>query len=103
MVSPINGLQGVPPLASSALAKLNPPSAAPAAASFDNMLLESISQTNALEQSAQTAIEQSLTGGDITQVEVFTAVKKADLAMRMLLQMRNKALEAYQEIQQLRM
>ena len=103
MVSPINGLQATPPLASSALAKLNPSSAAPATAGFENLLLESISRTNALEQSAQTAIEQSLTGGDITQVEVFTAVKKADLAMRMLLQMRNKALEAYQEIQQLRM
>jgi flagellar hook-basal body complex protein FliE len=70
---------------------------------FQDLLLQSISQVNSADASAQAAIQESLMGGDITQVEVFTAVKKADLSLRMLLQMRNKAMEAYEEIKQLRM
>ncbi len=72
-------------------------------ANFQNLLLDSIAQTNNMQLSAQSAIETGLTGGDITQVEVVTAVKKADMAMRLMLQIRNKLMDAYQEIQQLRM
>ena len=71
--------------------------------SFQNLLFDSLQQVNSMQQSAQGAIEENLAGGDITQVEVFAAVKKADLALRMLLQMRNKIMEAYNEIKQLRM
>jgi flagellar hook-basal body complex protein FliE len=71
--------------------------------SFQNMLLGSISETNNLQLSAEQAIEEHLAGGDVTQVEVFSAMKKADLSLRMMMQMRNKIMEAYDEIQQLRM
>lgn len=71
--------------------------------SFQGMLLDSLSETSAMEQQAQTAIEKSLTGGDITQVEVVSAVKKADMALRLMLQIRNKLYDAYQEVQQIRM
>ena len=100
MTSPI---RGTPPLA---LAPPRPtPGAGPAAdaASFQDLLLGSLRRTNALQQEARQAIEAGLTGGDVSQIEVFTAVKKADLAMRMMLQVRNKLVEAYQEIQQMRM
>jgi flagellar hook-basal body complex protein FliE len=70
--------------------------------SFQGLLLNSLSETNALEQQAQTAIEASLTGGDVTQVEVVSAVKKADMALRLMVQIRNKLYDAYQEIQQIR-
>ncbi|MGE3315596.1 MAG: flagellar hook-basal body complex protein FliE [Planctomycetaceae bacterium] len=76
-------------------------SAAPV--SFQGMLLDSLSETNALQQDAQSAIEKSLTGGDITQVEVVSAVKKADMALRLMMQIRNKLYDAYQEVQQIRM
>lgn len=70
---------------------------------FQDLLLQSLDQVNQLEQSGQAAIEKSLAGGDITQVEVFSAFKKADLALRMLLQIRNGVLEAYNEIKQMQM
>ena len=41
------------------------------------------------------------TRGDINEAEVLTAVQKADLAFRMLLQVRNKLIEAYREVQQI--
>src|ERR1700680_4015670 len=77
-------------------------SAAPAPA-FQNLLLDSLSQVEAMQQSAQTAVEKGLSGGDITQVEVLTSMKKADLALRLMVQVRNKILDAYNEVQQLRM
>jgi flagellar hook-basal body complex protein FliE len=85
------------------LAEFAQPTAAGGNVDFQSLLLDSISQVTSLDAQAQGAIQESLMGGDITQVEVFTAVKKADLALRMLLQMRNKAMEAYDEIKQLRM
>ncbi|MAT15749.1 MAG: flagellar hook-basal body complex protein FliE [Planctomyces sp.] len=72
-------------------------------ASFQDLLLGAVAETNQLELNAQDAIDRSLLGEDISQVEVMSAVKKADLSMRLLLQMRNKMMEAYQELQQLRM
>ena len=74
-----------------------------AAAPFQDLLLGMLRSTNDLQQQADAAIEESLIGGDISQIEVFASVKKADLALRMMLQVRNKLVEAYQEVQQLRM
>jgi flagellar hook-basal body complex protein FliE len=71
--------------------------------SFSQLLLNSLSETSQLDLQAQSAIQQQLAGEEISQVEVFTAVKKADLSLRMMLQIRNKLVEAWQEIQQLRM
>ena len=70
----------------------------PLAAGFEAMLTE----TMQLEQAAQQNIETALTGGDITQAEVLAAVKKADLSLRLLMQLRNKTLAAYNELQQMR-
>jgi len=70
--------------------------------SFQNMLWKSLEQVNSLQQSAESAVEESLVGGDVSEVEAMTAVKKADLSLRMMLQIRNKLLEAYNEIQQMR-
>ena len=39
----------------------------------------------------------------MTQIEVMTSMKKADLALRMMIQIRNKIMDAYDEIKQLRM
>ena len=60
-----------------------------------------MNQTSSLAQSAEQAVETSLTGGDITQIEVLSAVKKADLALRMMMQIRNKLLEGFNEIKQM--
>lgn len=71
--------------------------------SFQSLLQNSIEQMGQSEAHANQMIEQSLLGDDVTQVEVMTAVKKADLALKMMVQVRNKLLEAYDEIKQLRM
>lgn len=72
-------------------------------ASFQDALRQALGQVQSLNANAQTSVEQSLAGGDLTMVESFTAVREADLALRLMIQIRNKLLDAYQEIQQLRM
>jgi flagellar hook-basal body complex protein FliE len=70
---------------------------------FADLLLQQLGQVNALDQSAQSAVERSLSGGNITDVEVLTEMKKADLALRMMIQVHNKIFDAYSEIKQMQM
>jgi|SRR5271154_6078679 flagellar hook-basal body complex protein FliE len=70
---------------------------------FADLLMQQLGQVNALDQSAQSAVERSLSGGDISQVEVLTEMKKADLALRMMIQVHNKIFDAYSEIKQMQM
>ncbi len=70
---------------------------------FQDLLIQSLSDVAGLQDTAEAGVQESLLQGDVTNVEVLTAVKKADLALRMMLQVRNKVLEAYDEIKQIRM
>jgi flagellar hook-basal body complex protein FliE len=72
------------------------------APSFKDMLIDSIKQVNTMQQDADRAVETLFTGGDINPAEVLTAVQKADLAFRMMMQIRNKLVAAYEEIQNIR-
>jgi flagellar hook-basal body complex protein FliE len=80
---------------------LNP--VAPPPSGFQDALMQAMGQTQALNIQARSSVEQSLVGNDLTMVESFTAMREADLALRLMIQIRNKLLDAYQEIQQLRM
>src|SRR5215469_18358052 len=70
---------------------------------FEDVLLKSIEHVNELDRQSQSMIAGALIGEDYTQAEVFTAVKKADLAFRTMLQIRNKLLDAYNELINIRM
>ena len=68
---------------------------------FQQLLKSALQTTASLQNQAQNSIETQLIGGDITNAEVMTDLRKADLAMRMLLSVRNKLLEAFEEIKQM--
>jgi len=70
--------------------------------SFSELLSSGVNQVNSMQQDAQSQVHQLLTGGDVSQVEVFTSVQKADMAFRMLVQVRNKLMAAYDEINAIR-
>ncbi len=70
--------------------------------SFKNFLLESIQNVNDMQVSADQAVETLMTGGDADPAEVLTAVQKADLAFRMMMQVRNKLMQVYQEVRDVR-
>lgn len=71
--------------------------------SFESHLLESLDQVNRLQQEATQGVERLVTGETDNMAEVFSAVRKADVAFSMLMEMRNKLVDAYREIQQMRM
>lgn len=70
--------------------------------SFKDFLVDSIQEVNSMQQDADKAVEQLAAGGDVTPAEVLTAVQKADIAFRMMMQVRNKIVAAYQEVQNIR-
>ena len=70
--------------------------------SFKDLLVDSIQQVNTMQLQADQAVETLFTGGEINPAEVLTAVQKADLAFRLTMQMRNKLMEVYQEIKDIR-
>src|SRR5688500_10297050 len=69
---------------------------------FKNMLLEALDQVNNMQQEADQAVQQLVTGGDVNPAEVLTSLQKADMSFRMMLQIRNKLVQAYQEVNNIR-
>ncbi|MEM9645519.1 MAG: flagellar hook-basal body complex protein FliE [Planctomycetota bacterium] len=68
---------------------------------FAGLLMDQVSEVNQMQLGADDKVHALLTGEDVNEAEVLTAVQKADLAFRMLLQVRNKLMEAYREVQQI--
>jgi len=66
--------------------------------SFSDTLKQFVSDVNSLQNQASEA-EAKLVTGEITDIhEVMIAVEKANTSMELMLEMRNKIVEAYQEI-----
>lgn len=70
--------------------------------SFKNLLMDSIQQVNTMQVKADNAVEAMFNGSDIHPAEVLTTVQKADLAFRLTMQMRDKLMDVYREIQEIR-
>lgn len=70
--------------------------------SFKDVLIKSISDVNDLQLDAEHAINDLALGKTQNVTEVMAAVEKADLAFKNLMAVRNKIIDAYREIQQLR-
>lgn len=66
--------------------------------SFGDMLSSMVAQTNQLQQQADQAIEQLHTGGQQNLHESMISMEKADISLRYMVQVRNKAIDAYQEV-----
>ena len=67
-------------------------------ADFGDILQSSIENVNDAQLSGDMAIEKLQSGEAKHLHEVMLAVEEADISLRMLVQMRNKALTAYEEI-----
>ncbi len=76
--------------------------AAPAASkSFKSVLLESLDEVNRLQAEADQGVQRLVTGQTENVAEVMTAVNKAGIAFDLLMEIRNKLVDAYKEIQQM--
>ena len=70
--------------------------------SFAKFLEDKIGQVNELQQNADQAIQNLASGKEGDVNKVVSAVEKANLAFQMMVQIRNKLVDAYQEIMRIR-
>ncbi len=70
---------------------------------FKEVLGDQIEKVNRLQSDARAAIEDLAAGRRDDVESVLIATQKADTAFRLLLQVRNKVMEAYEEVKQIRM
>jgi flagellar hook-basal body complex protein FliE len=104
MSDPLN-IQGIQPGNGAGPVRPLPgmPSAQPVEGkSFKDTLLSSLEQVNQLQQEATDGVNKLVTGETDNVAEVFSAVRKAGVAFDLLMEMRNKMVDAYNEIQQMR-
>jgi flagellar hook-basal body complex protein FliE len=66
--------------------------------SFGHMLKEQMDHINNLQGEADQAAQTYAVGGDIELHNVILAADKADMALQLGMQVRNKVIAAYQEI-----
>jgi len=94
-MNPINIASGTPPLPLSQVAT-NP--IEQTKNSFSNLIKDTIARTVEAEQQGEKAIEGLASGQARNLHEVMISVEKADISLKMLVQFRNKALQAYEEV-----
>ena len=75
---------------------------APVGKDFQSFLLESLEKVNQLQRQADQGVQKLLTGETDNVAEVFSAARKAGIAFDMLMEIRNKLMEAYTELRQMR-
>jgi len=76
------------------------PTAAPVEGeqSFSSMLKDSLHEVNRLQQEAGDAIGSYAKGENANLQDTMIAIQQADVSFRMLMQVRNRIVDAYQEI-----
>jgi len=65
---------------------------------FGDTLQQAIREVDGLQQRRDTKIEQMVRGESLEVHEIMTAAQEAQLAFELMLEVRNKLLEAYQEV-----
>ena len=99
MISSIGtGISGI----ASRLGELSSTSTATGAGSFSDVLKSAIRNVDTLQSGADGKVSNLLAGAPNTDVgNVMVSVEKADVAFQLMMQVRNKIVSAYQDIEKL--
>ncbi len=101
MADPV-GLIGSTGFALPAMPAIGAGSGADQGPGFRQLLTDQIEKVNQLQRDATAAIEDLSVGRRDDIESVLIATQKADMAFRLLLQVRNKVIDAYDEVRQMR-
>ena len=99
MIDPIS-TQRLTPIAPSPVP--SSPAAPAGGGDFTSQLKESLEQVSRMQAEAEDGIHQVLTGQSDDITGVFTAARKAEIAFSLLMEIRNKLVDAYVELRQMR-
>ncbi len=94
-ITPIEGLEGA-----SDVRKASP--VEQTAKDFGQAFSNGLNSVNNLQADAESAAEIMASGGDISAHDVMIAAEKANISMQMAIQLRNKIISAYNEINNVR-
>lgn len=72
--------------------------ASPAATGFGDTLTRALKEVDDLQVKAQTAASAVASGRDVDMTQTLVTIEKASISLQFALQIRNKLLEAYQEV-----
>jgi flagellar hook-basal body complex protein FliE len=67
-------------------------------ATFSGILRESVEKVNAMQQQADHAIKELVSGRTKNIHETMLTIERADTSLKLMMQVRNKILDAYREI-----
>lgn len=74
------------------------PSSDKAEKSFSATLKDAVNQVNALQKASDVKMQELATGKTKDISEVMITAERADIALKLMVQVRNKIIDAYQEI-----
>ena len=70
----------------------------PVPAPFSDLLTDAVGQVNQLEDQARVAVDGLMTGSGVDVHQAMIATQKASMAFELALAVRNKAVQAYQQV-----
>lgn len=65
---------------------------------FSNLLTDAVGQVSSLETQARATVDGLMTGSGVDVHQAMIATEKADMAFELALAVRNKAVQAYQQV-----
>lgn len=95
-------LPGIRPIDQPGVSSPASKSTVPAGKEFRAYLLESLDKVNQLQTEADAGVQKLVTGETDNVAEVFSASRKAGIAFDLLMEIRNKLMDAYTELKQMR-
>jgi len=78
--------------------KIGPELSGPDSSSFKDTLTDAIDKVNSAQKVADTKMQQLASGENTNLSEVMIAAERADIALKLMMSVRNKVIDAYQEI-----
>jgi len=78
--------------------RINPMSTSDIEGSFGSTLKDAVGKVNELQKTADLKMQKLATGESSNLSEVMIAAEKADIAVKLMVSVRNKMIDAYQEI-----
>lgn len=78
------------------------PAGSEAKSDFAGVLRAQLDRVNQAQSEADEGLQRVLTGESQSLTEVFVTARKAEVAFSLLMEIRNKLIDAYEELRQLR-
>jgi len=100
MTAPITATTGITPIT---LPQITPSTGAGASSQFGDVLNGAIQSIEGVNRDANVAVQKFLTGENEELHTTVLATQKAELAFELGLQVRNKVVDAYQEVMKMQM